>query len=67
MQNESDPQNLSIVLNFILSIITLGVSSYVKNRKRKNKSNSGGRKSDHRKRNYDNSDTNADNSKLNKE
>lgn len=67
MQNESNPQTLSIILNFVLSVITLGVSSYVKNRKRKNKGNRRGRKSDHRKRNNNADDTNDDNSKLNQE
>lgn len=67
MQNESGPQTLSIILNFVLSVITLGMSSYVKNRKRKNKGNRGSRKSDHRKRNNNADDTNADKSKLNQE
>lgn len=67
MQNESNPQTLSIVLNFILSIITLGVSTIVKNRRQRNKRKRGRRKSDHRERNYDNADTNVDSSKLNQE
>ena len=67
MQNESGPQTLSIILNFVLSVITLGMSTIIKNRRQSNKRKRGRGKSDHRKRNDDNSNTNDDNSKLNQE
>lgn len=64
MQNESSPQTLSIILNFVLSVITLGVSSYIKSRKRKNKGNRRGRKSDNRKRNNNDANSNNDKSRV---